>query len=633
MRVVRYNKLEEIPLTVWDSLVGRSNGSIFQSCGWHRSILKAYGEGDGLCLLGVYNVEDCIGIAPLYFDRKGSLRVLRFIGDIRSDYCDFIYPSGGAEVIKGVFEWMETNRDLWDETELINIPSESESWRILQREVKEVGWKLFRFSPMPCPSLVLQGHGDFVEKVLNKKSLRRHTRYFADQAGFEVRNTIDNAAVLGQLNAFFAQHIQRWSGRETQSLFIKRENRVFYRALLEEASLEGRILFTEVISSGARVATHFGLLDRGKLLWYKPAFDVLLARFYPGEVLLRELVLYARQQGLDELDFTRGDELFKNRFANIIRYNYSCIITRDVNRVWRLWIKGLVKKTPLLGRVYSFLMDIKELVFVVLKRNAIIRDLRDLSKDCREHKDHYDQPKAVRQYNQDAGLQKPEAEILALLRPELKTMSVLDIGVGTGRTSVYFATAAREYRGFDFSPAMVRASRERVGDLVSSERFFEGDARQMISLADHCFDLVLMSFNALDCVNKLDRHLVLMEVRRVAKKGAWFCFSSHNLQSLSMRGPGGAGAFLRRIARYLLLSGANPELGSMIRKNTAMIKDVSGNYQLPLYYITPEAQVDQLMKSGFRDVRIFSLSSGKEVKGAENWARMHEGWVYYLCRV
>jgi ubiquinone/menaquinone biosynthesis C-methylase UbiE len=277
-------------------------------------------------------------------------------------------------------------------------------------------------------------------------------------------------------------------------------------------------------------------------------------------------------------------------------------------------------------------MDIKEFIYVFLNKKKVIARLREECRESPGHKEHYDSARAVRQYRKEAGLQKPEVEVLGLLRPEMKDMRVLDIGMGTGRTSVYFGTVAREYVAFDFAPSMVRTSRELVGDLVDPVSFLEGDARRMSFLDDHSFDLVLISFNAIDCVSKLDRYLVFNEVRRVAKKGAWFCFSSHNLQSLSLQGTKGPGEFLRRAARQMLLTEANPGLADMAFRDNAMVLDASGHYQLPLYYITPAVQVDQLANLGFRDIRVFSLLTGKEVKGAQNWANMREGWVYYLCR-
>ena len=51
-------------------------------------------------------------------------------------------------------------------------------------------------------------------------------------------------------------------------------------------------------------------------LWYKPTFDITLAKHSPGEVLLRQLLLRAIDEEADYFDFGLGDEAFKNRFAS-----------------------------------------------------------------------------------------------------------------------------------------------------------------------------------------------------------------------------------------------------------------------------------------------------------------------------
>jgi CelD/BcsL family acetyltransferase involved in cellulose biosynthesis len=67
--------------------------------------------------------------------------------------------------------------------------------------------------------------------------------------------------------------------------------------------------------NGKPVAFHLGFCYRGEYMWYKPTFDVELARSSPGEVLLRQLLLAALEEGANVFDFGLGDEAFKARFA------------------------------------------------------------------------------------------------------------------------------------------------------------------------------------------------------------------------------------------------------------------------------------------------------------------------------
>jgi CelD/BcsL family acetyltransferase involved in cellulose biosynthesis len=74
---------------------------------------------------------------------------------------------------------------------------------------------------------------------------------------------------------------------------------------------------------GEPAAFHFGFEYDGRLIWYKASFAVELRDCGPGEVLLGKLFEYARSRALLELDFTRGVEPFKLRFANATRQSYA----------------------------------------------------------------------------------------------------------------------------------------------------------------------------------------------------------------------------------------------------------------------------------------------------------------------
>jgi CelD/BcsL family acetyltransferase involved in cellulose biosynthesis len=83
----------------------------------------------------------------------------------------------------------------------------------------------------------------------------------------------------------------------------------------QTASDSGWLRFTRIDWNGKAIAFHFGFSYGGVYLWYKPSFDISLARRSPGEVLLRQLFLAAASEGAHTFDFGLGDEAFKDRFA------------------------------------------------------------------------------------------------------------------------------------------------------------------------------------------------------------------------------------------------------------------------------------------------------------------------------
>ena len=127
-------------------------------------------------------------------------------------------------------------------------------------------------------------------------------------------------------------------------------------------------------------------------------------------------------------------------------------------------------------------------------------------------------------------------EVMTLLRcqPAIVRKDILDIGVGTGRTSIYLAPLASTYQGIDYSPSMVRHMQaNRPGIPVQL-----ADMRDLGAFADRRFDFVFAPSNVLDAVGHEDRLRTLAEFLRVLRPGGTLAFSSHNRHyAHAMNGP------------------------------------------------------------------------------------------------
>ena len=170
---------------------------------------------------------------------------------------------------------------------------------------------------MAAPIVDLRAPG-IADASVNKKSLRRHERFFERSGGVKVTELCRSEEILPHLDEFFAQHIARWASTPFPSLFLDERHRRFYQRLTTVASAAGWLRFTRVVWQGQTIAMHYGFSHAGTFLWYKPAFAIDLARHSPGEVLLRRLLLSAIEEGAATFDFGIGDEPFKHRFATSV---------------------------------------------------------------------------------------------------------------------------------------------------------------------------------------------------------------------------------------------------------------------------------------------------------------------------
>lgn len=102
-------------------------------------------------------------------------------------------------------------------------------------------------------------------------------------------------------------------------------------------------------------------------------------------------------------------------------------------------------------------------------------------------------------------------------------LSILDIGIGTGRTTEPLAKMFKNYVGIDYSAEMVRVARafSPHNDLRVM------DARKL--QFDRHFDCVMFSFNGIDYVDYADRQIILAEVSRNLRVGGYFIYSTHNI--------------------------------------------------------------------------------------------------------
>jgi len=259
---------------------------------------------------------------------------------------------------------------------------------------------------------------------------------------------------------------------------------------------------------------------------------------------------------------------------------------------------------------------------VTAHRKPPLRGSQQINATIR-NRDAYASSFAVRHFAQQTDLFPPEASILRRVRGELRPASILDIGVGGGRTTLHFAPLARRYAGLDYSTAMIAACRKRFpsGDLL----FCAADARAL-PFADRSFDFVLFSYNGIDYVPHNDRLRILTEARRVLEPGGYYAFSTHNLTDeppflTKRRSRDPRVRLLRRLLRR-----QNPPLTAIASADWIVLNDGALRGRLATYYVRRLEQLRQLADAAFAVVEVLQLD------GSVARADSTDSWLYYLCR-
>jgi SAM-dependent methyltransferase len=127
-------------------------------------------------------------------------------------------------------------------------------------------------------------------------------------------------------------------------------------------------------------------------------------------------------------------------------------------------------------------------------------------------------------------------------------MTILDLGVGGGRTTPYLSSIATRYVGADYAAEMIAACRSKFPGL----EFENVGAADLSIFAASSFDAVVMAFNGIDSVIPDEsRYRALREIHRVLKPKGVLIFSSHNVRSILVR-PSWNRQRLEGIAKHLV---------------------------------------------------------------------------------
>jgi len=253
-----------------------------------------------------------------------------------------------------------------------------------------------------------------------------------------------------------------------------------------------------------------------------------------------------------------------------------------------------------------------------------------------ENKDIYESNDIVNSYSHDNYIFSPELAIISKLKEESISGSMLDIGMGAGRTTKHFSKYFKKYIGLDYSQTMVSMAKKQFANYPNCE-FLNGDARSMSMFSDDSFDFILFSFNGIDCVSIADREIVLKEVFRVAKPGALFFFSFHNSYNIprlfSFQFPKNPLKYIREYKRVKGVRSVNSSPESLLKNDFVEIVDGDLGFKAQYVYAKPLAQRNQLESLGFEHIALYRLKSGELIASNVDWQSISDEWIHVSCTV
>jgi CelD/BcsL family acetyltransferase involved in cellulose biosynthesis len=300
----------------WDELLLRGNRpAVFLTWHFQRAWWESHDVGE-LLIIVAEREGNVIALAPFYT----KSRMIFFLGTSGSDYLDFIGDISDCEVLDALL------RAAWECVPefcgfaLYSVPDYSRTGEMLKDAALRLGLDCFSEEDMPAPALDLAGQPELALAATSKKSLLQSESYFRRKGSLQVHHFHNGNDILPHLDEFFEQHRSRRAITGQPSGFEEEGARAGINRLIRYASNTGWLRFTRIDWNGRAIAFHFGFSYQGRYVYYLPTFAIDLARWSPGQLLLRQVLLSAMSEGASVFDFGTGDEPYKSRFATDVHW-------------------------------------------------------------------------------------------------------------------------------------------------------------------------------------------------------------------------------------------------------------------------------------------------------------------------
>lgn len=289
---------------------------------WLISYLEVYGNSVNLLVMVVREGDGIVGLAPLMIN---DARELVFIGYPQNDYADLIIADDAHGVLEEIWKTMIAHRNRYKKIILDQMQEEMSHWKESCELLDRMGKPYRLLLSDTCPAMEL----DDIEAARSKYYKRNITTYvnwYEKQGNFSFNTPQERGEALARLEDLFAQHIERRDKTPFPSQFVNPSTCEFYRKFVGRLFDRGWMLVATMTLDKEFLALYLAMPYQNRLYLYTTSFNDNYSKRSPGQVILRFLFDYAVDKGYRWLDFARGDEGYKDRFANCMYQNRKIIV-------------------------------------------------------------------------------------------------------------------------------------------------------------------------------------------------------------------------------------------------------------------------------------------------------------------
>ena len=309
----------------WRLLCESTGADVFQSHAWITAWSNsATGRGNRLRIAIAWRGDELVAALPLVV-RPGFLyRGLEWASEYLADYCDALMaPDADVRLLQALWNAIDKAGG-FDVIRLNQVRPDGRVKQLLDSTA--TGWGKLKLREIQIPCLGLTNAwtgGEAWFRTLKKKARNNFTRgrriltELGGDAEFQIVDADDPQAesVLERVLALKRHWLEE---NEPGSPLLGRAGDSLREVLIStlRAGGPGRIFL--LTCGGTIAAASFNFVYEKRLQAYLTAYDPRYERASPGTILMVHYIKWAFDSGFHYVDFLRGDEPFKYRFANTV---------------------------------------------------------------------------------------------------------------------------------------------------------------------------------------------------------------------------------------------------------------------------------------------------------------------------
>ena len=322
----------------WNQLLEKSAQDLpflrheFLTTWWNTLGGGEWSSGELHIVTGWEDADNLIAIAPFFLTtNRENKHALMFLGSIEiSDYLDLIVPSNQLDAfIEAMLAYLTgPEAPDWEVLDLYNLLDDSDTIPTLEAAAKKLSLNYSLEKLQPAPRIALAEDWDAYLMSIDGKQRREIRRKLRRAEGFYMPvdwYLVEDESKLDEDIDAFLDLMAYDSEKEA---FLTEVMKSQMRASVHAGFKAGwaQLAFLTI---GEEKACAYLNFDYGGQIWvYNSGINFKFMELSPGWVLLAYLIQWAIDQGRENFDMMRGNEVYKYRFGGVDRFIMRVQITR-----------------------------------------------------------------------------------------------------------------------------------------------------------------------------------------------------------------------------------------------------------------------------------------------------------------